>query len=72
MASPIVVVSKRTAPGDPPKRRLCVDYRSVNSLLPPMEKAFSKGKGVLTLIPLPQIDEIYAQLKAQRFILPLT
>ena len=26
-ASPIVVVPKRTAPGEPPKQRLCVDYR---------------------------------------------
>ena len=25
-ASPIVVVPKRTALGEPPKRRLCVDY----------------------------------------------
>ena len=25
-ASPIVVVPKRTAPGEPPKQRLCVDY----------------------------------------------
>ena len=24
--SPIVIVPKRTAPGEPPKRRLCVDY----------------------------------------------
>ena len=43
-ASPIVVVPKRTAPGEPPKRRLCVDYRAVNSLLPPVKKAFSKAK----------------------------
>ena len=28
-ASPIVVVPKRTVPGEPPKRRLCVDYRAV-------------------------------------------
>ena len=62
-ASPIVVVSKRTAPGEPPKWRLCVDYRAINSLLPPMKKAFSKAKGVLTLVPLPKIDEIYAHLK---------
>ena len=61
--SPMVVVPKRTAPGEPPKRRLCVDYRAVNSLLPPVKKAFSKAKGVLTLVPLPKIDEIYAQLK---------
>ena len=29
-ASPIVVVPKRTTPGEPPKRRLCVDYRALN------------------------------------------
>ena len=60
-ASPIVVVPKRTAPGEPPKWRLCVDYRALNSLLPPVKKAFSKAKGILTLVPLPKIDEIYAR-----------
>ena len=40
-----------------------MDYRAVNSLLPPVKKAFSKAKGVLTLVPLPKIDEIYARLK---------
>ena len=59
-ASPIVIVLKRTALGEPPKRRLCMDYQAVNSLLPPVKKAFSKAKGVLTLVPLPKIDEIYA------------
>ena len=47
-ASPIVVVPKRTAPGEPPKWRLCIDYRALNSLLPPVKKAFSKAKGILT------------------------
>ena len=70
-ASPIVIVPKRTAPGEPPKRRLCVDYWAVNSLLPPVKKAFSKAKGVLTLVPLPKIDEIMLNLKVLRFTLLL-
>ena len=65
-ASPIVGAPKRTVQGEPPKRRLCADYRAVNSILPPVIKAFSKAKGMLTLVPLPKIDEIYARLKGSR------
>ena len=61
-ASPIVIVPKRTEPGEPP-RRLCVDYRALNNLLPTVQKVGSKAKGVLTLVPLPNIDEIYTKLK---------
>ena len=69
-ASPIVVVPKRTAPGEPPKRRLCVDYRAINSLLPPVKKAFSKAKGISTLVPLPKIDEKYMPaLRIPKYIL---
>ena len=62
-ASSIVIVPKKTEPEQPPKKRLCVDYRAFNSLIPPVTKAHSKAKGVLTLVPLPKIDEIYARLR---------
>ena len=67
-ASPIKVVPKRTAPGELPKRRLCVGYRAVNSLLPPLKKAFSKAKGVLTLVLLPKMMRFMPDLKALGFI----
>ena len=64
-ASPIVVVPKRSALVNP-KRHMCVDYRALNKLLPPVKKAHSNAKGVLSLVPLPKIDEIYACLKGSK------
>ena len=61
-ASPIVIVPKKTEPGESP-RRLFVDYRALNNLLPTVQKVGSRAKGVLTLVPLPEIGEIYAKLK---------
>ena len=45
---------------------MCVDYRALNKLLPPVKKAHSNTKGVLSLVPLPKIDEIYACLKVSK------
>ena len=30
-ASPVVIVPKKSAPGEPPRRRMCVDYRKLTS-----------------------------------------
>ena len=45
---------------------MCVDYRALNKLLPPVKKAQSNAKGVLSLVHLPKIDEIYACLKGSK------
>ena len=64
-ASPIVVVSKKSAPGEPLKRRLCIDFRKVNELQQEVITA-GKTKGQISLHPLPKIDEMYAKLKGAK------
>ena len=64
-ASPIVVVPKRSAPGEPPKRRLCIDFRKVNELQQEVITA-GKTKGQISIHPLPKIDEMYAKLKGAK------
>ena len=64
-ASPVVLVPKKSAPGEPPRRRMCIDYRRINKLQPEVTKA-EGGKGCISLIPLPKIDELYAKLKGHK------
>ena len=64
-ASPIVMVPKKSAPGEPPKRRLCVDFRKVNELQQEVITA-GKTKGQISIHPLPKIDEMYAKLKGAK------
>ena len=65
LASPIVIVPKKSAPGEPPKRRLCVDFRKVNELQQEVITA-GKTKGQISIHPLPKIDEVYAKLKGAK------
>ena len=69
-ASPVVVVPKKSQPGEPPKKRLCIDFRKINDL---QQKVITEGKskGCLLLIPLPKIDEMYAKLKGAKFFLTI-
>ena len=47
------------------RRRMCVDYRRINKLQPEVTKA-DGGKGCISLIPLPEIDELYAKVKGYK------
>ena len=60
-ALPVIVVPKKSAPDEPPRRRLCVDYRKVNALQPEVKRT-DKGTGCLSLYPLPKIDEMFSKL----------
>ena len=64
-ASPIVVIPKKSAPREPLKRRLCVDFRKVNEL---QQEVITPGKtkGQISIHPLPKIDEMYAKLKGAK------
>ena len=64
-ASPIVIVPKKSAPGEPLKRRLCVDFRKVNKLQQEVITA-GKTKGQISIHLLPKIDEMYAKLKGAK------
>ena len=52
-ASPIVIVPKKSAPEESPKRRLCVDFRKVNELQQEVITA-GKTKGQIFNTPTPQ------------------
>ena len=47
-ASPVIVVPKKSAPDEPPRRRLCVDYRKVNALQPEVKRT-DKGRLFITI-----------------------
>ena len=64
-ASPVVIVPKKSTPGEPPQRRMCVDYQRINKLQPEVTKADGR-KGCISLIQLPKIDKLYAKLKGYK------
>ena len=64
-ASPVIVVPKKLAPDEPPRRHLCVDYRKVNALQQEVKRT-DRGTGCLSLYPLPKIDEMFAKLKGAK------
>ena len=61
-ASLIVIVLKKSAPDEPPRRCMCINFQRLNVLQLAVVKVDSKAKGNLTLHPLPKIDELYTKL----------
>ena len=61
-ASPIVVVPKKSAPGEPPRHRMYIDFRKLNELQPEVHCADSETGRNISLIPLPKIDKMYGRL----------
>ena len=59
--SPVIVVAKKSAPDEPPRRRLCVDYLKINALQVEV-KWTDKSMGCLSLYPLRKIDEMFSKL----------
>ena len=70
-ASPIVVVPKKSMPGEPPCRRMCIDFRKLNDLQPKVCHADSQTGGNISLVPLPKINEIYGRLKGAKYFTTL-
>ena len=61
----MVIVPKKSAPGESPQRRMCVDFRRLNKQLPEV-KNMSGGKGCISLVLLPKTDELYAKLQGYK------
>ena len=70
-ASPIVIVPKKSAPGEPPCRRMCIDFRKLNDLQPEVRCVDSQTGGNISLVPLPKIDEMYGRLKGAKYFTTL-
>ena len=57
--------------GELPRRRMCINFPAVNTLQPKAVKADNKTKGTLTLHPLPNINQLYAQLRGAKIFTTL-
>ena len=64
-ASPMVIVPNKSAPREPKQRRMCIDFRRFNKKLPEVHNMLG-GKGCISLVPLPKIDEMYTKLQGYK------
>ena len=67
-AHPIIMVPKIFAPDEPPRWRMCVNFRRINELQLKTQRVDKQTNtlGNLSLIPLPKIDKMYANICDRR------
>ena len=72
-ASPIVVVPKKSAPGEPPRWRMCINFRKINELQSKTQRVDKQTNTQvnLSLNPLTKIDKMYANLCGARIFTTL-
>ena len=70
-ASLIVIFPKKSAPGEPPHRRMCIDFRKLNDLQLEVCRVDSQIGGNISLVPLPKINEMYGRLKGAKYFTTL-
>ena len=69
--SPIVIVPKKSTPGEPPRHRMCIDFKKLNELQPEVHHVDSETGGSISLVPLPKIDEMYGRLQGAKIFTTL-
>ena len=60
-----------SAPGEPPRHRMCIGFRKLNELQPEIQHADSETGGNISLVPLPKIDEMYSRLQGAKVFITL-
>ena len=60
-----MVVPKKAPPGatEMEQKRSCINYQRLNQQLTLVQKADLNTKGVISLIPLPKVDEHFGRYK---------
>ena len=63
-----MVVPKKSAPGEPQRHQMYVDFRKTNELQPKIKRVDknTNTQSNLSLILLPKIDEMYANLHSAK------
>ena len=69
-ASPVIVVPKKSAPDEPPRRRLCIDYRKVNALQQEVKQ--TRVQAVYHFIHCQKLTKCFPNWEAQPFSPPST